>query len=74
MGLSTMVKTMLQHTAYATRVRGGTPPPPPNNVFECLPILSTAFKGTRCLGSVELVFENRSVTVCCKMYMVRKIL
>ena len=31
-------------------------------------------KGTRCLGSVELVFEKRSVTVCCKMYMVGKIL
>ena len=31
-------------------------------------------KGTRCLGSVELVSENRSVTVCCKMYVVRKIL
>ena len=31
-------------------------------------------KGTRCLGSVELVLENSSVTVCCKMYMVRKIL
>ena len=32
------------------------------------------FKGTRCLGSVELVFEKRSVTVCYKMHMVRKML
>ena len=33
-----------------------------------------ALKGTSCLGSVELVFEKRSVTVCYKMYRVRKIL
>ena len=32
------------------------------------------FKGTRCLGSVEMVFEKRSVTVCYKMHMGRKIL
>ena len=31
-------------------------------------------KGTRCLGSVGLVFEKRSVTVCYKMHMVKKIL
>ena len=35
--------------------------------------LSNDFKGTRCLGSVELVFEKRSVTVCYKIGMVRKI-
>ena len=29
-------------------------------------------KGTRCLGSVELVFE-RSITVCKKMHIGRKI-
>ena len=29
-------------------------------------------KGTRCLGSVELVYEKRSVTVCYKMHMCRK--
>ena len=28
------------------------------------------FEGTRCLGSVELVFENRFVTVYYKMHMV----
>ena len=29
------------------------------------------FYGTRCLGSAELVFEKRSVTVCYKMHMGR---
>ena len=33
-----------------------------------------AFKGTRCLGSVELVFKRRSVTVCYKLHMGRKML
>ena len=28
-------------------------------------------KGTRCLGSVELVFKKRSVTVCYKMHLGR---
>ena len=32
-----------------------------------------SLKGTRCLGSVELVFEKRFVTVCCKMNMVGKV-
>ena len=31
-------------------------------------------KGTHCLGSVELVFEKRSVTDCYKMHMDRKML
>ena len=33
-----------------------------------------ALKGTRCLGSVELVFGKRSVTVCYKMHMGRKMM
>ena len=35
---------------------------------------SCQIKGTRCLGSVELVFEKRPVTVCYKIDMVRKML
>ena len=31
-------------------------------------------KGTRCLGSVELVFIKRSVTICYKIGMGRKML
>ena len=36
--------------------------------------MTGSFKGTRCLGSVELVFEKRPVTVCYKIDMVRKML
>ena len=36
--------------------------------------ITTIVKGTRCLGSVELVFEKRSGTVCYKIDMVRKML
>ena len=36
--------------------------------------MQLTLKGTRCLGSVELVFEKRSVTACYKMHMGRKML
>ena len=35
-----------------------------NNVYK--------LKGTRCLGSDELVYKNAFVTVCYKMHMFRK--
>ena len=44
-----------------------------SDVFACMTIWylfhkCTAFKGTHCLGSVELVFEKRFVNVCYKMH------